>query len=53
MLKIIQLKPENEPYILKAFSKRNLMKIRDFNLNKRSKLQKKTDRKLTVQDLPL
>ncbi len=53
MQKIFTLKPENEPLILEAFSERNLKKVRDFNLKKQAIPKRKTDRKLTVEDLSI
>jgi len=51
MKKNFILKPESEPLILEAFSKRNLQKIKDFHLKKQTLLKRQRSRKLTVEDL--
>ncbi|MCB4762707.1 MAG: hypothetical protein LGB71_02595 [Sulfurovum sp.] len=51
MKKNFILKPESEPLILEAFSKRNLQKIKEFHLKKQTFFKKQSNRKLTVEDL--
>ncbi len=51
MQKVFTLRPENEPFILEAFSTQNLKKVKDFNLRRRASLKRKRSRKLTVKDL--
>ena len=50
-LETIVLRPENEKRVLSAFSRQNLEKVREFDAKRKVKSSKKTDRKLTVQDL--
>ena len=45
------LKPENEKFVIEAFSKDSIKKVREFNLIKRVKLKKTSDRKLSISDL--
>lgn len=45
------IKQENEKFIHKAFSKKNIQKIKDFDTIKRPKLKKIKDRKLSITDL--
>ena len=50
-LETMTLLPENEKLVLSAFSKKSLKKVREFDAKRKVKLSKKTDRKLTVQEL--
>ncbi len=50
-LETMVLKPKNEKLVIEAFSKKSFNKIKDFETKKRAKLQKTTDRKLSVADL--
>jgi hypothetical protein len=51
-LEPIVLKPENEKFIVTAFSKENLQKISDFEKTKRIKLRRTTNiKKLRISDL--
>ncbi len=52
-LEIMVLKPENEKLVLEAFSKKSLKKVTEFNSERRTKLKKTTDRKLTINDLAI
>lgn len=45
------LKPENEKFIRKAFSKSNMDRVKKFDTIKRPKLKKTKDRKLSIIDL--
>ena len=47
------LKPENEKLILKAFSKKSLKKVKEFDAKRESKLRKISNRKLTINDLSI
>ena len=47
------LKPENEKLILKAFSKKSLEKVKEFDSKRESKLRKISNRKLTINDLSI
>jgi len=45
------LKPENEKFIINAFSKKSFEKVKDFNKNKRVQLKRTAKRKLSLTDL--
>jgi len=45
------LKPENEKYIIDAFSSESLDKVKSFNQTKREKLKKTSARVLSISDL--
>ena len=50
-LEPLVLKPENEKFILEAFSKNNKDRVQKFNSIKRPKLKKTKDRKLAISDI--
>jgi hypothetical protein len=50
-LETIVLKPENEKFVIEAFSKHSIKKVKEFNLTKRVKLKKTSNRKLSISDL--
>ena len=50
-LETIVLKPENEKFVIEAFSKYSIKKVKEFNLTKRVKLKKTSNRKLSISDL--
>jgi hypothetical protein len=45
------LKPENEKFILEAFSNKSLKKVQAYDSKKRASLKKRSVRKLSVSDL--
>jgi len=45
------LKPENEKFIINAFSKKSFEKVKDFDENKRVQLKRTAKRKLSLTDL--
>ena len=45
------LKPENEKFIINAFSKKSFEKVKDFDKNKRVQLKRTANRKLSLTDL--
>ena len=45
------LKPENEKFIINAFSKKSFEKVKDFDKNKRVRLKRTAKRKLSLTDL--
>ncbi|WP_434581533.1 hypothetical protein MLC52_05275 [Sulfurimonas sp. NW15] len=45
------LQPENEKFIMNAFSKKSFEKVKDFDKNKRVGLKKTAKRKLSLTDL--
>lgn len=45
------LKPENEKFIIDAFSKKSFEKMKEFDKNKRIRLKKTTKRKLSLTEL--
>ena len=45
------LKPENEKFIINAFSKKSFEKVKDFDNNKRVQLKRTAKRKLSLTDL--
>jgi len=50
-LETMVLKPQNEKFIIHAFSVSNLKKIKLFNEKKQPILKKRVNRKLSVNDL--
>jgi len=52
-LETMVLKPENEKFVLEAFSEKNLKKVREFDAKRVAKPQKAYDRKLSIDDLPI
>jgi len=50
-LETIVLKPQNEKFIIHAFSVSNLKKIKLFNEKKQPILKKRVNRKLSINDL--
>jgi hypothetical protein len=48
---VFKLQSESEALILEAFSEKNLKKVKNFTLKKRTSLKRKRGRKLTVEDL--
>ena len=50
-LETMVLKPQNEKFIIHAFSVTNLKKIKLFNEKKQPILKKRVNRKLSVNDL--
>jgi ATP phosphoribosyltransferase regulatory subunit HisZ len=52
-LETMVLKPENEKYVLKAFSEKSLKKVKEFNEKRVAKLKKTSDRKLSISDLAI
>jgi hypothetical protein len=50
-LETMVLKPQNEKFIIHAFSVNNLKKIKLFNEKKQPILKKRVNRKLSVNDL--
>jgi len=45
------LQPENEKFIIDAFSKKSLEEMKDFDKNKRVQFKKTAKRKLSLTDL--
>ncbi|WP_200414183.1 hypothetical protein [Arcobacter sp. FWKO B] len=45
------LKQENEKFIRKAFSKSNMDRVKKFDSTQRPKLQRTSNRKLSINDL--
>jgi len=52
-LEAMVLKPENEKFILKAFSKENKKKIKNVNAKIARNVRKQSVRKLSLEDLAL
>ena len=50
-LEPLVLKPENEKFIIDAFSSKSLDKVKNFNKTKREKLKKTSRRILSISDL--
>jgi len=50
-LETMVLKPQNEKFIIHAFSVSNLKKIKLFNEKKQPILKKRVNRKLSINDL--
>ncbi len=52
-LETMILKPENEKFVIEAFSKKSLEKVKEFDAKRTTKLKKTSDRKLTINDLAI
>ena len=50
-LEPLVLKPENEKFIIDAFSSKSLDKVKNFNKTKRETLKKRSQRVLSISDL--
>lgn len=52
-LETMVLKPENEKFVVEAFSKESLKKVKEFDSKRAAKLRKTSDRKLSIDDLAI
>jgi ATP phosphoribosyltransferase regulatory subunit HisZ len=52
-LETMVLKPDNEKFVIEAFSKKNLKKVKDFETNKTAKLKKTSKRKISINEISI